>query len=55
MRQATVPCSFDTGILHCDAQGRYLGNTWLDGIQWLSRDGYGRELSSMTSTLRAPQ
>lgn len=52
MREATVPCGFDPGVLHCDAQGRYLENTWLDGIQLLSRDGYGRELSAITSTWR---
>jgi hypothetical protein len=52
MKQATVPCSFDTGVLHCDAQGRYLENTWLDGVQLFSRDNYGREFSYVASTLR---
>jgi hypothetical protein len=52
MREATVPCRFGSGVLHCDAQGRYMENTWLDGIQLLSRDGYGREFTEMTSTWR---
>jgi hypothetical protein len=55
MRQTAVPCGFNSDVLHCDAQGRYLQNTWLDGIQLLSRDGYGKEFSSMTSTWRAPK
>lgn len=55
MKQAEVPCSFDTGVLHCDAQGRYLENTWLDGVQLLSRDNYGREFSYVASTLRPAQ
>lgn len=52
IRQATVPCARGTGVLHCDAQGRYLENTWLEGVQLLGRDSHGREFSSMTSTWR---
>lgn len=52
IRQATVPCARGTGILHCDAQGRYLENIWLDYVQLLGRDRYGRGFSSMTSTWR---
>ena len=40
IRQATVPCARGTGILHCDAQGRYLENTWLNGVQLLGRGRY---------------
>jgi len=52
IRQATVPCARGTGIFHCDAQGRYLKDTWLDYVQLLGRDRYTRGFSSMTSTWR---
>ena len=55
VKQAEVPCSFGTGVLHCDAQGRYLENTWLDGVQLLSRDHDGREFSYVASTFRPAQ
>ncbi|WP_194711214.1 hypothetical protein [Noviherbaspirillum soli] len=51
-RQAKVPCELNTFVSHCDAQGLYMKNTWLDGAQLLSQDGNGREFSSMLSTWR---
>jgi hypothetical protein len=55
MRQVTVGCGFKSGVLHCDSQGRYAENTWLDSVQLLSRDAYGREFSYTVSTWRAAQ
>lgn len=51
-RQAKVPCESNTFVSHCDAQGLYMKNTWLDGAQLLSQDGNGREFSSVISTWR---
>jgi hypothetical protein len=52
-REAKVSCEFNTRVSHCNLQGLYMNNTWLDGAQLLSQDGYGREFSSMISTWRA--
>ena len=53
MLQATVPCGVNNAVPHCDGQGRYLENTWLESIQLFSRDSYGREFLSTKSTWRA--
>lgn len=53
MLEATVRCGVNNAVPHCDGQGRYLENTWLEGIQLLSRDSYGREFLSAKSTWRA--
>ena len=52
MRQATVSCGVNSQSSHCDANGAYLENTWLDGVDLLTRDIYGREYSLHYTTWR---
>jgi len=51
-RSATVPCTDASNAVHCDAQGAYAANAWLDGVQLLSREASGREFAVFSSAWR---
>jgi hypothetical protein len=51
-RSATIPCTNASNAVHCDAQGAYAANAWLEGAQLLAREASGREFGVVTSAWR---